>query len=91
MAVIRKLSGWDLGKIIDEYKTYAEPKIRDCDIQYITGFDLSTVSGGLSKDNGWSFRARNSIRVTLFTLLVLLVWIWSGNKMASQRPLGPAT
>ena len=41
VGVLRKMSGWNLGSILDEYKTYAEPKPRDCDITYLTGFQPS--------------------------------------------------
>jgi len=44
VGVLRKVSGWNLGSILDEYKAYAEPKPRDCDITYLTGFQPSHFS-----------------------------------------------
>ncbi|KAK1836078.1 tyrosine phosphatase family-domain-containing protein [Podospora conica] len=38
VGAVRKATGWNLGHILDEYKNYAHPKPRDCDIAYLTGF-----------------------------------------------------
>ncbi|EFY91095.1 tyrosine phosphatase [Metarhizium acridum CQMa 102] len=38
VAAIRKLSGWQLGAVLDEYKAFAEPKVRECDVDYISAF-----------------------------------------------------
>jgi tyrosine-protein phosphatase SIW14 len=82
VAVVRKVSGWDLGHILQEYRDFAEPKVRDCDINYITGFELAEISN-LFKNAGWQFRTRNFIRATLFALFVLIIWLFSGVKMAA--------
>ncbi|KAK4451820.1 tyrosine phosphatase family-domain-containing protein [Podospora aff. communis PSN243] len=81
VAVVRKVSGWDLGPILKEYRSFAEPKVRDCDINYITGFELAEISN-LFKNSGWQFRTRNFIRATVFALFVLVIWLCSGVKMA---------
>ncbi|KAK0626971.1 tyrosine phosphatase family-domain-containing protein [Immersiella caudata] len=82
VAVVRKVSGWDLGHILQEYRNFAEPKVRDCDINYITGFELTEISN-LFKSAGWQFRTRNFIRATVFALFVLIIWLFSGVKMAA--------
>ncbi|KAK0740770.1 tyrosine phosphatase family-domain-containing protein [Schizothecium vesticola] len=38
VGAVRKVTGWNIGDILDEYKSYAQPKPRDCDIDYLTGF-----------------------------------------------------
>lgn len=38
VGAVRKVTGWEMDHILDEYKKYAEPKPRDCDIAYLTGF-----------------------------------------------------
>ncbi|KAK0652107.1 tyrosine phosphatase family-domain-containing protein [Cercophora newfieldiana] len=82
VAVVRKVSGWEIGNILQEYRTFAEPKVRDCDINYITGFELAEISN-LFKNAGWQFRTRNFIRATIFALFVLIIWLFSGAKMAA--------
>jgi tyrosine-protein phosphatase SIW14 len=86
--VVRKLSGWELPSIIDEYKTFAGTKVRDCDIKYITAFNLSQVSNVLVRDSNFRYRVRAFIRVSIFAFLVLVLWMLSGIKvMATQRKL----
>ncbi|KAK7735244.1 tyrosine-protein phosphatase siw14 [Cytospora paraplurivora] len=34
---------WDLLRILEEYKTYAAPKIRDCDVEYVTKFQVADI------------------------------------------------
>ena len=76
MAAVRKVSGWHLGRILQEYENYASPKIRDCDIRYITGFEISHISN-ISKDNGWQFRPCNFLRTAIFAFFVLIIWLLS--------------
>jgi tyrosine-protein phosphatase SIW14 len=44
MAVLRLLSGWKIESVIEEYCSYADDKVRDCDIKYIRNFDISTMA-----------------------------------------------
>jgi tyrosine-protein phosphatase SIW14 len=82
VAVVRKVSGWELGSIIDEYKAYAEPKVRECDVKYISSFELSDLSNLFVKETSIQLRVRSFIRATIFTLVVLVIWLVSGSKMA---------
>lgn len=34
---------WNTERILDEYKAYASPKIRDGDVEYISKFQLSDI------------------------------------------------
>lgn len=52
MAVIRKYYRWNLDCVLDEYRTYAEPKIRDCDIDYITAFNHMQLANLWEKADG---------------------------------------
>ena len=85
MAVVRKVSGWELSTIIDEYKSYAEPKVRDCDVDYITVFELASISNLWVREANFNMRSRNFFRVTLFTLVVLAIWLFSGARISSPR------
>lgn len=80
MGVVRKVSGWDLNNILDEYRSYAEPKVRECDIKYITGFQLIEISN-LFRNPGWQHRTRNFLKATLFAFVVLAIWLFSGSRM----------
>ncbi|KAL2175373.1 uncharacterized protein P884DRAFT_206279, partial [Thermothelomyces heterothallicus CBS 202.75] len=90
IGIIRKLSGWHLSHIITEYKAFAEPKTRECDIDYIAGFELANISGLFRDANPLPFRTSGFLRAVVFTVVMLLVWLISGPKMARDRTIpGP--
>ncbi|KAK3386903.1 tyrosine phosphatase family-domain-containing protein [Podospora didyma] len=87
VGVVRKVSGWDVSTIIDEYKEYAAPKIRECDVNYITNFELADISNLFVRESIASITlplrpTRSFLRVTLFSVFVLVIWLFSGNKIA---------
>ncbi|KAI1115498.1 tyrosine phosphatase [Nemania sp. NC0429] len=43
VGVFRKSNQWDLKRIIDEYSSFAEPKVRETDLNYLTEFDLTSL------------------------------------------------
>lgn len=43
VAITRKLQQWNAERILDEYKAYASPKIRDGDVEYISNFQASEI------------------------------------------------
>ena len=79
---MRKLSGWDLGNILTEYKAYAAPKVRECDIDYITGFELAHISNLFRAD--WPFRTVRFLRAAAFSLAMLVIWLISGARVAAR-------
>ena len=82
VAVIRKLSGWTLSDAIDEYKAYAHPKVRECDVEYISRFQLARLSNLFRDPTAVGFRVPNFFRTTFFTIFVLAIWMISGSQMA---------
>jgi len=85
VGVIRKLSGWTVSDTIDEYKAYANPKIRECDVEYITRFQISSLSNLFRDTKAVGFRVPNFFRITFFTIFVLAIWMISGSQMAFSR------
>lgn len=43
VALVRKIQNWDSERVLDEYRAYAAPKIRECDVEYITKFQTTEV------------------------------------------------
>ncbi|GAW13132.1 hypothetical protein ANO14919_025100 [Xylariales sp. No.14919] len=43
VGVLRKSSQWNVKRIIDEYTTFAEPKVREVDLKYLAGFELASL------------------------------------------------
>lgn len=75
---MRLVSGWEHAAIVEEYKKYATPKVRDCDIDYITNFNLSKISNRIAEDTNIQHRMRSFVRTTLFSFFVLLIWLLTG-------------
>ncbi len=89
MGAVRKITGWDLTSTIDEYKAYAVPKVRECDVEYITGFQPSSVVDLVEESTAVTtvgFRVPNFVRVILFATVVLAIWMLSGSKIAAASP-----
>jgi tyrosine-protein phosphatase SIW14 len=85
IAIVRKVSGWELDKVLDEYRRFAAPKEREADVSYITNFELASLSNLFNKDTSVHFRVRNFIQATFFAMVVLIIWLVSGNKLAAER------
>lgn len=92
VAVVRKLSGWHLDRVVDEYKTYATPKVRECDVDYITSFQSSSLemSSSIRPAHAESTRfgpvqVRSFMRTLLFTAIVATIWLVSGSRIAVTR------
>lgn len=91
VAVVRKLSGWGLDRVVDEYTTYASPKVRECDVEYITSFQPSsleiTLVRSVSAENPrfGPLQIRSFMRTLLFTAVVTTIWLVSGSRMAVHR------
>ncbi|KAL7931654.1 tyrosine phosphatase family domain-containing protein [Trichoderma chlorosporum] len=91
VAVVRKLSGWGLDSVVDEYTTYASPKVRECDVEYITSFQPSsleiTLIRSVNPENPrfGPLQVRSFMRTLLFTAVVTTIWLVSGSRMAVHR------
>jgi len=70
--------------VLDEYRLFAEPKIRECDVEYITAFDTMHLAVNLwSPESTFPHRFRRYYRATAFACVVLLIWIYSGSEMSA--------
>ncbi|KAL2131902.1 hypothetical protein VTI74DRAFT_4458 [Chaetomium olivicolor] len=85
IGVIRKMSGWDLDNIIGEYKTFADPKARECDINYITGFQVANTDN-LFREVVLPFRTIKFRRTTEVAAFLVLVCFIVCNKIAGIAP-----
>ncbi|KAG6111810.1 hypothetical protein E4U13_004596 [Claviceps humidiphila] len=90
VAAMRKLAGWQLRSVLDEYKTYAAPKVRDCDVEYIHGLECSPLQK-LWNGHGHGHtrtaarftpvQVRTFFRALLFSSFVMVLWLVSGSRM----------
>lgn len=82
VAVVRKLSGWNLDSVLGEYKSYAMPKIRECDVDYISSFQPSSLQPlAFDPPRLSPVQTRTFFRTLLFSTFVTLVWLVSGSKL----------
>ncbi|KJZ72703.1 hypothetical protein HIM_07895 [Hirsutella minnesotensis 3608] len=84
VAIVRKLAGWNIERILDEYKTYAAPKIRECDVDYISSFQSSSLQTLVQEiPRGSPVQTRTFFRTLMFSTFVMVLWLVSGSKMAA--------
>lgn len=60
-AVIRHIAGWKVQDIVEEYSTYAEPKIRECDVKYITDFEVANLEGLFQRPRTYNHHLHNPV------------------------------
>ncbi|RCI16049.1 hypothetical protein L249_3175 [Ophiocordyceps polyrhachis-furcata BCC 54312] len=80
VAVVRKLSGWSLDTILNEYRAYATPKVRECDVDYISRFHASTLTA-VTWDTS-PVQLRTFFRILIFSTFVAALWLISGSKLS---------
>jgi tyrosine-protein phosphatase SIW14 len=87
VGVIRKISGWETSNVLDEYKAFAEPKARECDLDYIKTFQVSSLHSLQPSRGGQVSRSamesRAFYRSLLVSFLVLILWAISGIQMGN--------
>ncbi|KAG5921492.1 hypothetical protein E4U53_003789 [Claviceps sorghi] len=86
VAALRLLSGWQLNMAVDEYKRYATPKIRDCDVDYIKDLQCAPLQGVYNLHAGRTARftpvqVRTLFRALFFSTFVMVLWLLSGSQM----------
>ncbi|KAK1778114.1 tyrosine phosphatase family-domain-containing protein [Copromyces sp. CBS 386.78] len=76
VGIVRKTLGWDVNNILDEYRSYAEPKVRETDLNYIQGFEMAQISNLFSKDNTTlgRFASPKFAHSTAVAIIFLLFW-----------------
>ncbi|PHH59241.1 hypothetical protein CDD81_3541 [Ophiocordyceps australis] len=80
VGIIRKLSGWSLESVLDEYTSYATPKARDCDVDYIRGFQSALLpTSALELPQHVAVQSRTFVRTLIFSTFVIMLWYVSGS------------
>lgn len=95
VGVIRKVSGWQLPGILDEYRSYAAPKVRDCDLEYLAKFQISDLtrvpaSRSFMIAGDVPFRIRGFLRTIIFVAIVLVIWVLSSMRISSRPVIDTA-
>jgi tyrosine-protein phosphatase SIW14 len=84
VAATRKIAGWPVDTVVEEYRTFAEPKVRDCDVAYITALEVASFRGittqavsAISTTTYRSMRQRTFVRLLAFTFTAMLIFMCS--------------
>lgn len=86
VAAVRKIEGWGVKQAIDEYVSFAEPKIRDCDIDYIRDFQPSEMRVPEASSRRFTpMQLRSFARTVVFSTMVMLLWFVSGSQLVASR------
>ncbi|OAR05754.1 hypothetical protein LLEC1_06729 [Akanthomyces lecanii] len=84
VAAARRVAGWEVDPALDEYRAFASPKIRECDIDYINAFQSSLIPRFEDDIVPHSpVQVRTFVRTLLFSTVVVVIWIVSGTQMTS--------
>lgn len=94
---------WNTERVLDEYRAYASPKIRDGDVEYISKFQLSDIAymrfAPLAEDLPLPLAAHpqpleraHRGRLVMVALVAMLLWLSlqgliSGNRTNSPQSL----
>lgn len=84
VAAARKIAGWDIASVLEEYRSYAVPKVRDCDIDFISAFQASFLPKANADTSQFSpVQIKTFFRTLLFSTFVVVIWLVSGSQMSS--------
>jgi tyrosine-protein phosphatase SIW14 len=88
VAAFRKVSGWAHQAVLDEYRSYAAPKIRDCDLEYISTLNLESIVEAAAHKCPTRFtptRTRTFYRSLIISLVLMAVWLTLGASIFGAR------
>ncbi|KAG8164252.1 hypothetical protein KVR01_006170 [Diaporthe batatas] len=79
VALVRKIQNWDSERVLDEYRAYAAPKVRDCDVDYISKFQTADIQHLALAPLAESFPVPpvmdfRRIRFLLASLFAIFIW-----------------
>jgi tyrosine-protein phosphatase SIW14 len=75
------VAGWQIESIVQEYQGFAEPKVRECDVKYITQYKVSRLEGLFTEKRRSRGPVLTSWKMTKYiigTALALSFWISTG-------------
>lgn len=74
---MRHVTGWNVESVLEEYRGYAEPKVRDCDVKYIKEYQVSNLQGllanGIHESHDTVLAGPRMARMVMFTAVVMII------------------
>ncbi|KAI1480820.1 tyrosine phosphatase family-domain-containing protein [Daldinia eschscholtzii] len=81
VGILRKTNEWDTASIIREYTKFAEPKVRETDVKYITDFKVADIPRAVPKLTRAPYFVRTFYGMVMLASFSLSVWVYSGAKL----------
>ncbi|KAI0853827.1 tyrosine phosphatase family-domain-containing protein [Daldinia vernicosa] len=81
VGILRKTKEWDTASIIREYSKYAEPKVRETDVKYITDFKRADIPRVAPRLTGAPYDVRTFYGMVMLASFTLSVWMYSGARL----------
>ncbi|KAI2465798.1 tyrosine phosphatase family-domain-containing protein [Annulohypoxylon bovei var. microspora] len=81
VAILRKAGEWDTASIVREYAKFAEPKVRETDVRYITDFSLSDLRIAAPKPSRAPLIQNTFYGMVMLASFTLSVWMYSGTRL----------
>ncbi|KAI1214417.1 tyrosine phosphatase family-domain-containing protein [Annulohypoxylon truncatum] len=77
VGILRKASEWDTTSIIREYTKFAEPKVRETDVKYITNFSVSDLRSVMPKPSRLPLIQNTFYGMVMLASFTVSVWMYS--------------
>jgi len=79
VAVMRHVTGWSVDAVLEEYRSFAEPKVRDCDVQYIKEYRVSSLQGLFINKLGQPLdvvlTVSKMVRMVVFSAMIMMIML----------------
>lgn len=76
---MRHITGWSVDAVLEEYRGFAEPKVRDCDVQYIKEYQVSSLQGLFINKARQPYDAvltgPRMTRMVVFTAMIMMIML----------------
>ncbi|KAJ8129694.1 hypothetical protein O1611_g3935 [Lasiodiplodia mahajangana] len=84
VGILRKSNQWDLKSIINEYSTFAEPKVREADVKYLTDFELTSL-GRQPQTVALVGTSGRFLKLVVLVVLAILIFYPLGKLKAQEQ------
>jgi tyrosine-protein phosphatase SIW14 len=82
VGVVRKYNGWDNDSVLAEYTRFAEPKVRETDVNYLNNFKLTSLRNIVSRRiDGPRMNLVQFMMLVLVSGLCLTLWLLTANQL----------
>ena len=75
--MLRHVTGWSVDSALEEYRGYAKPKVRECDVKYIQEYQISSLYGlftdRICRPQDAVLIGPRMARIVMFTAMIIMI------------------